>query len=165
MVRPLSIAAGLAVVVAAAALSSCQPPDYSKCPAKGTNQVRVAVVVDARALGGTTNVVCVVVPSGSDGLDALRARATRIGAAGPRIGSSGLVCAIDGRPEPPACGENGPNGPEYWSYWLGGSSWQYAPVGPAGRTVRDQSVDGWRFLKGGSPVSPNTSSNFADLTS
>ena len=163
MVRALAVTLGLGLAVAG--LSACDPPDYSKCPAKGTGQVRVAVVVDARALGATTGVVCVVVPSGSDGLDALRARATRIGTPAPRLNQSGLVCGIDGRPAAPACGENGPNGPEYWSYWLGGSSWRYAPVGPASRTVSDQSVDGWRFLKGGPQVPPNTSSSFADLTS
>ena len=93
--------------------------------------MRVAVVVDARALGGSTGVVCVVVPSGSDGLDALRARADRIGKPAPRVHpQNGLVCAIDGKPAAPACGGNGPNGPEYWSYWLGGASWRYSPVGP-----------------------------------
>jgi hypothetical protein len=163
MLRALAVSLGLALVVVG--MTACDPTDYSKCPSKGTNQVRVAVVVDARALGGKTDVVCVVVPSGSDGLDALRARATRTGRPAPRLNQSGLVCAIDGRPEAPACGENGANGPEYWSYWLGGSQWTYAPVGPAGRTVRDQTVDGWRFLKGGSPAPPNTSSRFADITS
>jgi hypothetical protein len=163
MIRALAVTLGL--LLAAAGVSSCGPPDYSKCPAKGSGQVRVAVVVDARALGGTTQVVCVVVPSGSDGLDALRARATRIGQPAPRLNQGGLVCAIDGRPAAPACGGNGPNGPEYWSYWLGGSSWTYAPVGPAGRTVKDQTVDGWRFLKGSPQSPPNTSSQFADLTS
>jgi hypothetical protein len=164
MVRALAVTLGL--VLAGAGLSSCEPPDYTKCPAKGANQVRVAVVVDARALGGTTDVVCVVVPSGSKGLDALRARSTRNGRPMPRLNSqNGLVCGIEGRPAAPACGENGPNGPEYWSYWLGGSSWTYARVGPAGRTVSDQTVDGWRFIKGGSPAAPNTSSRFADITS
>jgi hypothetical protein len=163
MIRALVAATGL--LLAAAGLGSCTPPDYSKCPAKGTGQVRVAVVVDARALGGTTGVVCVVVPTGSDGLDALRARATRIGQPAPRLNQAGLVCAIDGRPAAPACVGNGSNGPEYWSYWLGGSSWTYASVGPSLRTVKDQTVDGWRFLKGSPQAPPNTSSKFADLTS
>lgn len=159
------VAVALPVAVSALAFSSCQPTDYAKCPTRDAGQVRVAVVVDARALGSTTSVVCVVVPSGSNGLTALRARATRLGTAPPRLSSSGLLCAIDGRPASPACGTSGPNGYEYWSYWLGGTSWQYAPVGPSTRTVQDQSVDGWRFLKGGSAVAPNTSSSFAALTS
>jgi hypothetical protein len=163
MTRALVAVVGL--LLAAAGFSACGPTDFSKCPTKGTGQVRVAVVVDARALGGKTDVVCVVVPSGSNGLDALRARATRIGQPAPRLNQAGLVCAIDGKPAAPACGGNGPNGPEYWSYWLGGSSWTYAPVGPSARTVKDQAVDGWRFLKGSPQAPPNTSAEFADLTS
>ncbi|MDQ3148255.1 MAG: hypothetical protein M3R01_15235 [Actinomycetota bacterium] len=158
-------AVALTLVVASVLLFGACGPDYSQCPARGSGQVRVAVVVDARALGGTTSVVCVVVASGSTGATALRARATRLGTAAPRYNSGGLLCAIDGRPASPACGNQGPNGYEYWSYWLGGSSWRYASVGPAGRTVQDQAVDGWRFLKGGGAVPPNTSSSFATLTS
>jgi len=155
----------LVLVVAGLMLGACDPPDYAECPARGSGQVRVAVVVDARALDRTTSVVCVVVASGSNGLTALRARATRIGTDPPRLGSTGLVCAIDGRPVAPACGESGPDGYEYWSYWLGGSSWRFAPIGPATRTVNDQTVDGWRFLAGGSAAPPNTPSSFAALTS
>ena len=164
MVRALVVVLGLSLAVGG--LAACNPPDYAKCPARGSGQVRVAVVVDARSLGGSTGVVCVVVPSGSDGLDALQARADRIGKPMPRIHpQNGLVCAIDGKPAAPACGGNGPNGPEYWSYWLGGASWRYSTVGPATRTVNDQTVDGWRFLKGEPQAPPNTSSTFADLTS
>lgn len=146
-------------------LGACEPDDPSRCPARGSGQVRVAVVVDARALDAPTSVTCVVVASGSSGVTALRARATRLGTAQPRFASNGLLCAIDGRPAAPACGEQGPNGYRYWSYWLGGSSWQFAPVGPAGRKVDDQTVDGWRFLNGGGATAPNTSSSFAALTS
>ena len=58
MVRALVVAFGLAAV---GGLTAYEPPDYSKCPTKGSGQVRVAVVVDARSLGGSTGVVCVVV--------------------------------------------------------------------------------------------------------
>ncbi len=160
-----TMAGALMIGVLVAPLNACEPTDYSKCPAVGAGQVRVAVVVDARALSSTTSVVCVVVASGSNGVTALRARATRLGTTAPRFSANGLLCAIDGRPAAPACGTQGPNGYEYWSYWLGGASWSYASVGPATRTVRDQSVDGWRFLDGGSATPPNTSSSFAALTS
>jgi hypothetical protein len=155
----------LVVGLLALLLGACEPPDYSKCPTRGAGQVRVAVVVDARALGSTTSVVCVVVASGANGVTALRARATRLGTAQPRFNASGLLCAIDGRPAAPACGEAGPNGYEYWSYWLGGTSWHFASIGPATRTVQDKTVDGWRFLKGGADVPPNTSPTFGALTS
>jgi hypothetical protein len=161
----MSLVGALVVGSLSLLLSACDPADYSKCPTKGSGQVRVAVVVDARALGGSTSVVCVVVPSGSNGVTALRARATRLRTAPPRFNSGGLLCAIDGRPAAPACGEQGPDGYEYWSYWLGGTRWSYAPIGPASRTVQDQTVDGWRFLTGGSAVSPSTPSSFAALTS
>src|SRR6476661_5823134 len=161
----LSLAGALILGALVPLLSACDPPNYSKCPTKGSGQVRVAVVVDARALGATTTVVCVVVPSGSNGVTVLRARATRLGTVAPRFNSSGLLCAIDGRPAAPACGEQKPDGYHYWSYWLGGSAWHYASVGPASRTVQDQSVDGWRYLAGGSAVAPSTSSSFAALTS
>lgn len=160
-----TMAGALMIGVLIAPLSACEPTDFSKCPTAGAGQVRVAVVVDARALSSTTSVVCVVVPSGSTGVTALRARSTRLGTAAPRFNASGLLCAIDGKPAAPACGEQGPNGYAYWSYWLGGASWTFASVGPATRTVHDQSVDGWRFLNGGSAVPPNTSSSFAALTS
>lgn len=165
MTRCRSIAGALVVGIVALLLSACEPPDYAKCPPRGSGQVRAAVVVDARALGGTTSVVCVVVASGANGVTALRARATRMGTAQPRFNSSGLLCAIDGRPTAPTCGEPGPDGYEYWSYWLGGASWRYAAIGPASRTVQDKAVDGWRFLKGGAAVPPDTPSSFADLTS
>jgi len=160
-----SVAGALALATLALLLSACDPPDYSKCPTRGSGQVRVALVVDARALGGTTSVVCVVVASGANGVTALRARATRLGTAPPRFDSSGLLCAIDGKPAAPKCGEPGPNGYKYWSYWLGGSSWQFASIGPATRTVQDKTVDGWRFLNGGDPVPPDTPSGFDALTS
>lgn len=163
--RLTRVATLFVALVAGLTLGACDPPDYSRCPAVGPGQVRVAVVVDGRALGSTTSVVCVVVASGSNGLTALRARATRLDTPPPRLDSSGLVCAIDGRPAAPACGVEGPDGYEYWSYWLGGSSWRFAPVGPATRTVADQTVDGWRFLEGGAAVPPNTASSFAALTS
>src|SRR6476646_4018076 len=131
----VSLAGALIIGVLVPMLSACDPPNYSKCPTKGSCQVRLAVVVDARALGATTTVVCVVVPSGSNGVTALRARATRLGTAAPRFNSSGLLCAIDGRPAAPTCGEQKPDGYHYWSYWLGGSSWRYASVGPATRTA------------------------------
>ena len=165
MMRRTSIAATLVVGVLALVLSACQPVDYSKCPGRGSDQVRVALVVDARALGGSTSVVCVVVSSGSNGVTALRARATRLGTAPPRFNSGGLLCAIDGRPAAPACGEQGPDGYRYWSYWLGGAEWRFAPIGPASRTMQDKTVDGWRFLTGGAAVAPDTPSSFAALTS
>ena len=126
----------------------------------------MAVVVDARSLGGSTDVVCVVVPSGLTG--STRCGPGPIGSAsrGPASTPRTASCAPSTASRPrPACGGNGPNGPEYWSYWLGGASWRYSSVGPGTRTVSDQTVDGWRFLKGQPQAPPNTSSKFSDITS
>lgn len=127
----------------------------------------MAVVVDASDLPGgsdTPSVVCVGLPTGSTGMDALLARAAKLGVAAPRLGGGGLLCAIDGEPAAPACGESGPNGYQYWGYYIGGAeSWRFASVGPAGRALSDGSVDGWRFHDGpGGP--PGTAASFAELT-
>jgi len=134
------------------------------CPTPGAGQVRVAVVVDAIALGSSVaSVVCVVVNSGASGVAALQARATLLGQPAPRFDVSGLLCAIDGAPIVPHCGDVGPNGFEYWSYWSGGSSWTYATTGPATRHLGDGAVEGWRFAAGGPQVAPASSPSFAQL--
>jgi len=125
----------------------------------------VAVVVDATAFGASTpSVVCVVVAQGASGITALAARAARLGTPAPRYSSSGLLCAIDGNPVAPACGQSGPNGYEYWTYWVGGgATWTFATVGPASRQMQDGTVEGWRFVAGGGALTPATSSLFAQL--
>ena len=160
------------VVIALVALCGCTPPttggggtDYSKCPTPGAGDVRVAMVVDATALGGTSNVVCVVVAQGASGVTALYARAARLGTTPPRFDASGLLCGIDGAPAAPACGTVGPSGYQYWSYWVGGSTWTYAAVGPASRSMQDGTVEGWRFQLGGANTAPSTSASFSQLVS
>ena len=134
------------------------------CPTPAAGQIRVAVVVDAVALGSSVpSVVCVVVNNGATGVAALQARATLYGQPAPRFDISGLLCAIDGAPVAPACGDAGPNGFQYWSYWAGGSSWTYATTGPATRHLTEGSVEGWRFSPGGADVGPATSPTFAQL--
>ena len=178
--RSAVVAAALTTVAAA----SCTPPptgggsgtttttapssDPRHCPARGAGQARVAIVVDTTAVpggGSTPSVTCVVVGPGASGVTALAARAARLGTPAPRYNSSGLLCAIDGRPVAPACGTPNGSGFDYWSYWIGGSSWTYATVGPAGRAMLDGTVEGWRFVTGGNNVAPGTSASFAALTS
>lgn len=139
--------------------------NFAKCPSAAAGQVRVMVVVDATAFGAAApSIVCVVVAQGSSGITALAARAARLGTPAPRYSSSGLLCAIDSKPVAPACGQSGPNGYEYWTYWVGGTaSWTFATVGPASRQMQDGTVEGWRFIPGGSVAAPGTSSLFAQL--
>ncbi len=134
------------------------------CPAPTSGQVRVVVVVDALALGSSApSVVCVVIASGASGIAALQARAILLGQPAPRFDVSGLLCAIDGAPVAPHCGDLGPSGYEYWSYWSGGASWTYATTGPATRHLGDGAVEGWRFSTGGADAGPATSPTFAQL--
>ena len=167
---------GAAVAITALALAGCAPDpggggggstNLATCPTAAAGQVRVAVVVDATAFGAVSvpSVVCVVVSQGASGIAALNARAVRTGLPAPRFNASGLLCAIDGAPVAPACGQVGPNGYEYWSYWSGGASWQYAASGPASRQMQDGSVEGWRFTTGGTNQPPAAPSSFAALVS
>jgi hypothetical protein len=129
--------------------------------------VRVATVVEGAGLAGFAQpeVVCVVVAQGSSGLTALNARAVRLGVPSVRLDGSGLLCAIGGLPVAPACGEVGPSGPQYWSYWLpnGSGGWTYAPVGPASRSMQEGTVEGWRWVPGGTAAAPVHSSSFNAL--
>ncbi len=143
------------------------PAGLNHCPTPGAGQVRVAVVVDTTGLTGaaTPSVVCVVVQSNATGATALVARAARIGNVAPRYNSSGLLCAIDGLPAAPVCGDPVSGGFAYWSYWLGGSTWTYATIGPASHGVFDGDVEGWRWVPSGTAAAPQFSSSFAALTS
>lgn len=148
------------------------PPatDWSKCPTAGAGQVQVAVVTD-NLPASSPAVVCVVVPEGSSGLDALIARATRIGKAAPRVESTAfgpMVCGIDGTPPAPACGDTGPDGTSFWAYWNGGGSWAQSWIGAHDRVVEQGSVDGWTFgtwdFVTTEPTAPEVSPSFAALT-
>jgi hypothetical protein len=116
----------------------------------------VPVVVD---LGGTSDhaqVSCVSVPTGSNGAQVLAARAKLLGTTGPRYAVSGLLCAIDGYPAPPTCGQQNGSHYAYWAYFHGGTSWTYSNVGPASWPVSPGDVEGWRFEPDGSatPADP-----------
>jgi hypothetical protein len=173
---PVALIAAAVVVIAA-----CTPPpagggdpgttttapsnDPRHCPARGAGEARVAIVVEFGPLAGGTSVTCVVVGPGASGVTALTARAARLGTPAPRYNASGLLCAIDGKPVAPACGSPSSGGFDYWSYWIGGTSWTYATVGPASRAMLDSTVEGWRFVSGGANVAPASSPSFATLTS
>jgi hypothetical protein len=162
-------AAGLALVAAACVPPPPPPaPNLAACPTAGAGQVQVAVVVQGGALDSPP-VVCVVVPAGSDGLDALAARAQRISEEVPRLGfGDAFVCGIDGFPAAPACGDEGPAGFSYWNYWTGGSTWDAAATGAGDRPVTQGSVDAWVFgtwdFVTTFPAPPTGPSTFAALT-
>jgi hypothetical protein len=68
-------------------------------------------------------------------------------------GQPGMVCTIDGHPEP--C--NGAPADAYWSYWhaeAGATSWTYATRGAASRTPAKGSHEAWVFGAGAPPSAP-----------
>ncbi len=110
-----------------------------------------------------------VADSGGNGVTLL---AARFGKAHIRIGANGLICAIDDYPKD-GCGDHLPNGRyRYWSYWKAvgaddkeppagqsATKWLYAPIGPASRTIKDGSVDGWHFVEGSASPSDGAPGN------
>lgn len=117
----------------------------ASCDDVPAGHIRVVVVVD---LGGASS-TCLVVPAGTTGKQVLERRAGEIGAALPRYGSSGLLCAIDGHPAAPACGNRSAGGFAYWAYFNGSSgAWVYGNYNPFIRRLADGDIEGWRFVEG-----------------
>ncbi|MBU3700594.1 MAG: hypothetical protein FGM58_00920 [Acidimicrobiia bacterium] len=137
----LTVALGPGLVPAGAApVEGCAAP-------MAESDVRVVVVVDPGD-GGPTSVACLVVPRGTTGSQVLARRAAMLGAAAPRYGSSGLLCAIDGYPSS-GCGERGGTGFRYWANFSGTSGdWRYGNYNPFTRRVADGDIEGWRFVEG-----------------
>jgi hypothetical protein len=162
----LAAAAVLTLTAAACTAPTTPTTNWAHCPAATAGNVQVAVVV-ANA-PAATRVVCVVVADGSNGIDALNARAVRINAAAPRI-DAGFVCGIDGAPAAPECSASTPDGYRLWGYWLGGSSWTSATIGAGSRVLHQGDVDGWVFgtwdFVNTFPTPPAIASSFAALTS
>ncbi|MEZ5383852.1 MAG: hypothetical protein R2754_18895 [Microthrixaceae bacterium] len=161
-----TVALVIAAFGAGCGCSPTPPPNPATCLPAASGQIQVAVVVDGSTLpvGVTATSTCVNLPKGANGLDALNARAKRLGVAKPRLNQSGLLCAIDGTPKAPDCGRNGPDGYEYWGYYQGGTSWSFATTGPAARKLSNKSVEGWAFQNGSEGGNPRMSAKFATLT-
>lgn len=111
-------------------------------------QVTVAVVIDDGRSAPTID--CLTVGPGTTGVQLMNIRAQRLGKPPLRFDLSGLLCAVDGYPAPPACGVPSSGGAyEYWSYWgVANGSWRYSTTGPASKIVRDGDVEGWHFITG-----------------
>lgn len=71
-------------------------------PAEGMK--RVGITVDFGD-GSSVGHYCVRISSSGTGDDALARRAQELGRPAPRYNSSGLLCAIDGKPPAPECGK------------------------------------------------------------
>jgi hypothetical protein len=134
--------AGVALDSGTAQASSCGGP-------LGDGEIRVVIVVDPGDSGpGGPGATCMVVPAGTTGSQLLARRAAELGAATPRYGGSGLLCAIDGFPSS-GCGEHSGGGFAYWAYFNGtGGSWSYGSYNPFIRRISDGDIEGWRFVDG-----------------
>lgn len=144
--------------------------NWAACPTAGAGQVQVAVVTEGVPTT-SPQVVCVVVADGANGIDALNARAARIGTAAPRTAFSGtFVCAIDGNPVAPECGDQpgDATGWRSWNYSNGGTQWTGSQVGAAATQVHQGSVEGWNFgtwnYTTTFPTNPVHSPSFSVLT-
>jgi hypothetical protein len=141
-----SLLAGTTSVVLASAGPDALVP--FKDAAGAATLVSVEFVLD---FGTSQPVVgCAKVPSGDNGYQALAAFTQQENLAPPTYAPSGLLCSINGTPDPNGpCGQSSSGGYIYWSYWHGSSgSWQYSNAGASG-TVSDGDVEGWRFQNPG----------------
>jgi hypothetical protein len=141
--RPVRVVTRAAVLAVAVAIVAVLP---TTAVAEAADRCDgVWVVVDGRAGGGGLTTRCAP-GTPSHGLAALRAAGHRYTDV-PRI--PGMVCTIDGRPDP--C--NGAPTDAYWSYWHAeaGGSWTYSTRGAGSRTPPPGSVEGWAFGSGQPP--------------
>ena len=137
------------VVVAVLTVVSARPAAATGCSDPiGADEIRVSIVVDSDMTGVSSE--CLVVPAGTTGSQLLARRAAALGRFAPRYAQSGLLCAIDGYPAAPACGDRRAGGFAYWAYFNGTSgSWSYGSYNPFIRHLSDGDVEGWRFVGGG----------------
>ena len=146
--RFLAGAAALVALTAVPALAGPVPEAGAAGSAAGAaacvGSSGVTVVVDFGALGGV-QVGCAAGDPAS-GLAALSGAGFGYTFV-PR--QQGLVCTINGRPDP--C--NGAPTSAYWSYWHArpGGSWTYSSIGAGSYNPVPGSVEGWSFGAGSAP--------------
>jgi hypothetical protein len=140
-----TVARALAAVVAVLAAMAA-PVSAASDGTTSTSCDGVLVVVDARALGGEHTVSCAA-GEPDTGLVALTDAGHDYRFV-PTI--AGLICTIDGRPDP--C--TGLTDDAYWGYWHApgpDGPWTYSVHGAGFRTPPPGSVEGWRFGDGSEP--------------
>jgi hypothetical protein len=153
------VVATAVVVVALGAPVPGLAPLTTPCASAADGTQRIAVAVDFGTVPGSPGgaaTMCVTVPAGATGADALVERARILGRPAPRYAPSGLLCAIDGFPAS-GCGERVNGAYRYWAYFLSdGGSWTYASTGPALRRANPDRTEGWHYVAGaGTPVDPS----------
>jgi hypothetical protein len=112
----------------------------------------VAVIVDARQLGGSLRTGCAQVDP-SNGFQAL----SKAGFGFTPRPRDGLVCQIDGAP---ACADT--TSSTYWSYWYrapGSRTWVYANEGAGTHNPRPGSTEAWVWQDGGKTAPPDVAAS------
>ena len=144
--RAAAVVATMATaLLAPALLAGLAPAALPQACAAAAGQVHVGLVVDYGTVDAglpATTPQCVSVADKASGFDVLIAAGHRF-----TTDASGLVCSIDGYPAS-GCGQAVNGHYRFWSYWKGGTEWDYASVGPGTSRMRDGSVEGWHFAEG-----------------
>lgn len=154
-----SVLIALAVLVGASVAAPSPADAAERCAATApAGSVRVVVVIDYGVEDGApspASVECLTVAAGTSGGELLAARSALLGAAKLRFAGSGLLCAIDGYPAAPECGQASGDEYRYWSYWSGtGGAWVYGAGNPFVRRVQDGDIEGWRFSSAAESEAP-----------
>jgi hypothetical protein len=145
--RPVRGGARVHPVAALVLLAALATITWSTPPAADASSScdGVWVVVDLSAFGGGVHTRCAA-GEPRNGLQALELAGF---SHTPVPGQAGMVCTIDGNPDP--C--NGAPADAYWSYWHApqGGSWSYSSSGAGFRRPPPGTVDGWAFGDGSAP--------------
>ena len=138
-ILPALLATVLLAVSPTAAHAQTPPP--GAC----TDRSGVTVVVDFTDLGGDTEVGCAT-GDPETGREALAEAGFTT-----TDDATGLICAIDARPNP--CPETFQG--SFWSYWHAetGGAWTSYQVGADSSHPRAGEVEGWRYNDGSTPPS------------
>ena len=142
---PLLLAVAVTALAGPAAAASVPTTAAPSGPC--TDGEGITVVVDLTDLGGEVEVGCATdAGTGTEALQAAGFTDTR--------DASGMICAVDGLPDPcPATFEG-----SFWSYWFGGEdgTWQTYMEGSDTAVPEAGGVEGWRYSDGsaGPTLSP-----------
>lgn len=137
-------------VVAVAAPAFLVVTAFPAATASARSSICVALVVDARTLGGPTASDCATVPSGSSGYDVLRAAGHTVG-----FRQDGIICTIDDRP---ADGCAATDAEHYWAYFHRAphsSHWTYSDEGATTYEPDADSTEGWVWRDGSDATPQN----------
>ncbi len=103
----------------------------------------VALVLDARSVGGGVTTGCAKVTAGATGVDVLQAEGHRL-----TFRSDGLLCTIDGVP---STGCSAVDDTHFWAYFHrapGSTSWSFSNEGPSTYQPVNDSTEGWVYDNG-----------------